>query len=214
MMLLSFTTLRTDSNELSAVGTLGPHGTSSEVAAARFAGRVRDSDGPPAALRLFNSYEQAGEALRAREVTHVVVANAYKAIHHFYMDPALELSNVFVMDTPLYGIARRRDSGPAPECPTIASHPSPEPIIAQLLPPGHTTHTVLPSASTSAAARAAQDGSADLALTTVPSAELYGLEFISATRPIRMVWSVFTADHTHQPTDRASHETDEEKKGA
>ncbi|MFE2724108.1 hypothetical protein [Kitasatospora sp. NPDC059327] len=199
MTLLSFTTLRTDPDRPSAVGTLGPHGTSSEVAAARFVGRVRDDDGPSAAVHLFDSYERAGAALRAREVTHMVVANAYKAIHHFYMDPALELSNVFVMDTPLYGIAKRRDAGPTPDAPTIATHPSPEPIIAQLLPPRHASHKVLQYASTSAAARAAQDGSADLALTTVPSAELYGLEFISATRPIRMVWSVFTVDHTRRP---------------
>lgn len=200
MTLLGFTTLRTCSAGPAVVGTLGPRGTSSEVAAARLTGRLRGPGGPPVAVRLFDTYEESRAALRAHTVTHVVVANAYKAIHHFYMDPALELSNVFVMDTPLYGIARRRGSGPVPDSPTVASHPSPEPIIAQLLPSRHTLHKVLQYDSTSAAARAVQDGTADLALTTAPSAELYGLEFISAKRPIRMVWSVFTRS---DPAERA-----------
>ncbi|MBB4889567.1 hypothetical protein WEB32_33060 [Streptomyces netropsis] len=192
MTLLSFTTLlHPGSDGTSAVGTLGPPGTSSEVAATQFARRSAGPDGPAAAVRLFDTYEEAGAALRAADVAHVVVANAYKAINHFYMDPALELTNVFVMDTPLYGLAVRRGATPVPDSPTIATHPAPEPIIAQLLSRKHTTHKVLHSTSTSAAARAALDGTADLALTTGPCAALYDLEFISRTRPIRMVWSVF-----------------------
>ncbi|GAU65725.1 putative hypothetical protein [Streptomyces sp. NBRC 110611] len=177
---------------LATVGTLGPQGTSSELAAGLLARRLAPSGGEPAAVRLFDTYEEAGDTLRAGLVTHVVVANAYKAVHHFYMDPALALADVFVMDTPLYGIARRRDAAPAPGTPVIASHPSPVPLIAELLPPEHTSHTVLAADSTSAAARAAAAGAADFALTTAPAARLHGLEFVSRTRPIRMVWSVFT----------------------
>ncbi|MFE1797192.1 prephenate dehydratase domain-containing protein [Streptomyces sp. NPDC059517] len=184
--------LRPGSDRPSAVSTLGPPGTSSEVAAKRYAFQMSGPDGPAVAVRLFDTYEQAGEALNSREVTHVVVANAYKGINSFYMDPAIELTGVFVMDTPLYGIATCRGGGPVPDAPTIASHPSPEPIIAQLLPDRHATYKTIHHDSTSAAARAVVDGTADLALTTVPAAKLYGLEFISGTRPIRMVWSVFS----------------------
>ncbi|MFG2584850.1 prephenate dehydratase domain-containing protein [Streptomyces malaysiensis] len=186
------TLLRPDPGETTAVGTLGPSGTSSEVAATLLAHRLATPGGATAPVRLFDTYEEAGAALHAREVTHVVVANAYKAVHHFYMDQALDLSDVFVMDTPLYGIAVRRDAGPVPVSPTVASHPSPVPIIDQLLSSQHTSYKVIHCDSTSAAARAAVEGTADLALTTVPAAELHGLEFISRTRPIRMVWSVFT----------------------
>ncbi|QFR03005.1 hypothetical protein F9278_34650 [Streptomyces phaeolivaceus] len=119
------------------------------------------------------------------------MANAYRSVSKFYMDAELTLAGVFVMDTPPYGIAVRRGSGPVPDSPTIASHPAPVPIITQLLPQRHATHKVLHSTSTSAAAIAAVDGTADLALTTLPSVRQYGLEFISGTRPIRMVWSVF-----------------------
>ncbi|NUR05145.1 MAG: hypothetical protein HOY79_54190 [Streptomyces sp.] len=127
------------------------------------------------------------------------MANAYKGINPFYMDPDVELAGVFVMDTPLYGIATRRGAGPVPDSPTIASHPSPEPIIAQLLPQRHTTFKVLHMDSTSTAARAVVEGTADLALTTVPAAHIHELEFISGTRPIRMVWSVFGRSvHAHK----------------
>ncbi|MFF4188220.1 prephenate dehydratase domain-containing protein [Streptomyces sp. NPDC001691] len=183
--------LRPGSHRPAVIGTLGPPGTSSEVAAKRYAVQMTGPDGPRVDIRLYDTYEEAGEALRAGEVSHIVVANAYKAVFQFYMDPAVDLAGVFVMDTPLYGIAKRRDSGPVPDVPVISSHPSPEPIIAQLLPERHETFKVIHEDSTSAAARAVVDGSADLALTTLPAAQLHGLEFISRTRPIRMVWSVF-----------------------
>jgi prephenate dehydratase len=193
MTLLSFSTVPHPApEEIAAVGTLGPHGTSSEQAATLFARQVAEEAGPPAAVHLFDTYEGAVDALRDDAVTHVVVANAYRSVYRIYMDPSLALTNVFVMDTPLYGIAAPQGAVPVTDSPTIASHPSPEPIIAQLLSPRHVTYKVLHSDSTSAAAIAAVDGTADLALTTVPAAERYGLEFVSRTRPIRMVWSVFT----------------------
>ncbi|MFF3941601.1 prephenate dehydratase domain-containing protein [Streptomyces phaeofaciens] len=191
--------LRPGSDHPAAVGTLGPPGTSSEVASKRYAIQMTGPDGPPVDIRLFDTYEEAGEALRAREVSHIVVANAYKGIYQFYMDPTVELAGVFVMDTPLYGIAMRRGAGPVPDVPIIASHPSPEPIIAQLLPDPHATYKVIHHDSTSAAARAVVDGTSDLALTTMPAARLHDLEFISKTRPIRMVWSVFSGTaHAHE----------------
>ncbi|WP_326654941.1 MULTISPECIES: hypothetical protein [unclassified Streptomyces] len=191
MTLWSFTALLRDSDRVSAVGTLGPPGTSSEAAAGHFI-RLSGSDSPQPAIHLFDTYEEAGAALRTDHVTHLIVANAYSAVNQFYMDPCLALTNVFVMDTPLYGIAAPHNDGPVPDSPTIATHPAPEPIIGQLLSPKHSTYKVIHSTSTSAAAQAVTDGIADLALTTVPSAERHGLEFISATRPILMVWSVFT----------------------
>lgn len=205
MTLLSFITLtRPGRGGTSAVGTLGPHGTSSELAAALLARRLAEPGGEAAPVRLFDTYEEAGAALGDSRVTHVVVANAYRAVHHFYMDPQLALTDVFVMDTPLYGIAARSGGGPVPVAPTIASHPSPEPLIRQLLPDAHTSHKVIHADSTSAAARAAAEGTADLALTTAPAAALHGLSFISRTRPIRMVWSVFTRSAAAAPAGRVA----------
>ncbi|WP_433192164.1 prephenate dehydratase domain-containing protein [Nocardia sp. CA-107356] len=191
MTLLSFMTLGPSRTDSAVVGTLGPAGTSSELAATELAGRFTESVPDPSGVRLFDTYEAAGDALRANQVTHVVVANAYKAVHRFYMDPTLELTDVFVMDTPQYGIAARPGTEPRTESPTIMTHPSPVQLIEQLLPQSITSHEVILTNSTSAAALAVSEGTADLALTTAPAVGLYGLEFISKTRPIRMVWSVF-----------------------
>ncbi|USX56278.1 hypothetical protein [Lentzea sp. HUAS12] len=188
----------------STVGTLGPAGTSSEVAASLLGSRLAELEGTASSVSLYDTYEKAGAALRAHEVTHLVVANAYKAIHEFYMDPDFELAGVFVMDTPLYGIARRADTSPLPAAPTIASHPSPVPLIAQLMPAGCAVDGVVHVNSTSAAARAASEGAVDLALTTVPAAALHGLRFISRTRPIRMVWSVFVGSAAVGLADRVA----------
>ncbi|MFF2518404.1 prephenate dehydratase domain-containing protein [Streptomyces sp. NPDC058086] len=175
-----------------ALGTLGPAGTSSEKAAERLRSRVAQD----AKIHLYDTYEGAHTALRDGEVTHVVVANAFTDIHEFYMDGALALSDVFVMDTPLYGIVKRPTDVTLPEAPKLISHPSPVPLISELLPSGLKLGGVSTADSTSSAARAVAEGKFDLAMTTEPAAELYGLEFVSRRRPIRMVWSVFTTQQT------------------
>jgi prephenate dehydratase len=179
---------------LRAIGTLGPAGTSSEQAAGLWWRHLSSGRADPPAVRLFDTYEAGGAALRAGEVSHCVVANAYKAINEFYMDTRLAVSGVFVMDTPLYGLAKRRGSPLPVRRPSIATHPSPVPLIRQLLPAGYTAGEITTVNSTSAAARAVRDGAFELALTTKNAADTYDLEFISPTRPIRMVWSVFVAD--------------------
>ncbi|MFE4060311.1 hypothetical protein ACFXP3_29175 [Streptomyces sp. NPDC059096] len=170
-----------------AIGTLGPEGTSSEQAARLL--RTRLPDGPSIVLRA--TYEQSVQDLRSGTVSHVVVANAYRDIHHFYMADDIALAGVFVMDTPLYGIARRADGGVLSDRPSVVTHPSPRPLVDQLLPPGYRLRDVATADSTSQAALAVAERRYDLALTTEPAAARHGLRFISRLRPIRMVWSVF-----------------------
>jgi prephenate dehydratase len=172
----------------SAIATLGPAGTSSEVAA-RAAWRVLsgDSDGP---VLLHDTYEQAADSLRSATASHLVVANAYAQISTFYMDERLALASAFVLDTPPYGIAGHRGR-PLPPRVRIASHPAPVPLIEQLLPDRFRVQEVVLTTSTSAAARAVGERTVHLALTTQPAAAGHGLEFISPARTIRMLWSVF-----------------------
>jgi prephenate dehydratase len=173
------------------LGTLGPAGTSSQMAAERLRSHLnRDTE-----INLYDTYERAHTALREGEVTHVVVANAFINIHQFYMDGAIALSDVFVMDTPLYGIVKRPAAGVLPDAPRLISHPSPIPLIAELMPSGVKLGEIATADSTSSAARAVAGGAFDLAVTTESAAKLYGLEFISQQRPIRMVWSVFVSQH-------------------
>lgn len=179
------------------IATLGPVGTSSEAAAhylvryltADWADRLSEPRRYP--VRLFDRYELAAESVLITGDALLLVANAYHAASAFYMEPRLELLGVFCFDTPHYGIASL--SGRLPDGPMrVASHPAPIPIIDELLAHrGSITNTVVLSDSTSAAALAAANGEVDVALTTAPAAAAHGLAFVTRTRTIRMVWSVF-----------------------
>lgn len=173
------------------IGTLGPAGTSSEQAAAHLRTLLHPHDDPAPRIHLYPTYEQAGSALREGHIGRLVVANAYAGINAFYMDPTLSLAGAFVLDTPRYGIARAARHR-LPRRPSVATHPAPVPLIGELMPAPYETHRVVFTSSTSAAARSAHERRTDAALTTEPAAALHGLEFISDTRPIRMLWSVFT----------------------
>lgn len=177
---------------LRVVGTLGPAGTSSEYAARHLwtCGPENRPEGP--VVRLYDTYEEAAEALAAGSVSHLVVANAYAGVNAFYMDPSFELVGAFVLDTPHYGLARAR-SHRVPRMPAIATHPAPRTLVQELLPERYEVGKVVLSDSTSAAALAVTRRAVDLALTTAPSAALYDLEFVSRTRTILMLWSVFAA---------------------
>jgi prephenate dehydratase len=174
------------------IGTLGPAGTSSEMAARALYGKICRSAERAKHINLYGTYEDAAVALRRSEVSHVVVANAYAAINEFYMDNRISLAGAFVMDTPEYGLACRPGRAVS-QRPKIATHPAPRPLLRQLFPSGSPDSEILQVTSTSAAAKAAYEEAADLALTTAPAAESYGLQFISPTRTIRMVWSIFVS---------------------
>lgn len=171
--------------------TLGPSGTSSEAAAHHLSGLLTTWHGCRAGVALYDEYEDAATALRSRRGTLLVVANAYAAISDFYMDSGLRLAGAFVFDTPQYGLAARPGTRVVPEV-RVASHPAPVPLIKQLIDPGVTVAEVRRVSSTSAAAAAARDGEVELALTTAPAATRHGLVFVTGTRDIRMLWSVFT----------------------
>jgi prephenate dehydratase len=181
-------TALTNGPAVTSVGTLGPTGTSSEQAALYLWARGGDTTPD---IRLYDTYEQAGEALREDAVSHLVVANAYAGVHSFYMDPGLRLVGAFLFDTPHYGLAAA-PGHTVPRRPVVATHPAPVALVGELLPEGYTVEEIRFANSTSAAADQARRRETDLALTTRPAAKLHELRFISRTRPTRMLWSVFT----------------------
>jgi prephenate dehydratase len=180
------------------IATLGPTGTSSEVAARRAAELVEAGWNKQVAVRLYSQFENAADAVRAAEADAVVVANAYDRINHMYMDPDLELVAAFVHPTPDYGLAARPAS-PLPLSTRITTHPAPLRLISQLLPVAFTVGETVVVSSTSIAARMVAEGLADLALTNETSRREYGLTFVSPTRPIRMLWSVFMRSTVFEP---------------
>jgi prephenate dehydratase len=175
-----------------SIATLGPAGTSSEAAARHVWERFAPRDAAPDARRvvLFDTYEECLDALRQGEQTMSVVANAYAGVSEFYMSPEVYLWGAFVLDTPPYGIASATPRIPSGSL-RLVTHPAPAPLIGQLLPRAIDRIDVAFAASTSSAAREVRAGRADLALTTESAAALHGLHFVSPTRTIRMLWSVF-----------------------
>lgn len=173
---------------LRAIATLGPTGTSSQNAAVHL--WEQRGDGRLPVVQLHDTYESAGQALRSGAVSHLVVANAYSGINTFYMDPGLALSTAFLFDTPPYGLAAR-PGGTVPRQVRVATHPAPALLVGELMPAPYQVADLVFTDSTSVAAAKARQSETDLALTTQPAAALHRLRFISRTRPIRMLWSVF-----------------------
>ncbi|MFF3909509.1 hypothetical protein ACFYZJ_26815 [Streptomyces sp. NPDC001848] len=173
------------------ISSLGPAGTSSEQACRALQGHLLRRGHESVQIELCDQYEEAGDRLVAGDCELVVVANAYSRIERFYMDPGLRLAAVFVKDTPHYGIAGVPGAGIGEKA-AVVTHPAPRALIDELLPERFDLTEVVFASSTSAAAEAVAKGEVPLALTTALAARLHGLEFLSRTRPIRMVWSVFT----------------------
>jgi len=175
------------------VATLGPAGTSSEASARHLLDwaveALRACSGP---IQLLPTYEQAMECVLTGRATHLLVANAYREINDFYMDPRLKIAAAYRFNTPNYGLAKCRGTQISSQI-GVATHPSPIPLIEELLPIGVTVSVVVPMSSTSAAAAAVAGREVDVALTTDVAAEIYDLEFISRTRPIEMLWTAFCA---------------------
>ncbi|MBF6331838.1 bacilysin biosynthesis protein BacA [Nocardia transvalensis] len=183
---------------LRGIATLGPAGTSSEQSARYLSDYLSASwqdcrIDKPVPIDLYPQYEEAAQAVVNGRSSLLLVANAYHAISTFYMDSKLSIVGAYCFDTPQYGIASRSGVLPDGEL-TIASHPAPIPLINQLLAGTKASAgRVVRMDSTSAAARSAAGGDVDVALTTAPAASLYGLKFVTRTRNIRMLWSVFAA---------------------
>jgi hypothetical protein len=182
------------------IATLGPSGTSSEAAAGYLADYllatwpdVRAFDGQ-FPIQLHDRYEMAADSVRAGDSHLLLVANAYHNASTFYMDPSLQILGAFVFDTPRYGLATVSASPPLGSV-RVACHPATIALIDQLVSRNvFEVKEVVRCDSTSAAAATVASGHVDVALTTEPARRRYGLHFVSATRQIRMLWSVFGAN--------------------
>lgn len=182
---------RLPATEPMRIASLGPAGTSSEEACRALQGHLLHRGHRSVRIDLYDQYEEAGDKLLSGDCELVVAANAYAGIERFYMDPALRLAAVFVKDTPHYGIAALPGTDIAQKA-AVVTHPAPRALVDELLPDRFDLTELVFAASTSAAAEAVARGEVPLGLTTALAARLHGLEFLSRTRPIRMVWSVFT----------------------
>lgn len=173
------------------VHTLGPAGTSSEYASQYFNRWMNEHYNSFHKIQLYASYEEARNNIKDNNGL-LIVANAYRQVNDFYMDMRLRLLATFLYDTPHYGLVCNKK---LPERPLyVATHSAPVPLINELLPEELCIRKVIEMSSTSAAAQAVVSGEVDIALTTEIAARIHNLKFISQTRPIHMLWSVFASN--------------------
>ncbi|OIJ21867.1 hypothetical protein BKP45_04010 [Anaerobacillus alkalidiazotrophicus] len=171
------------------IATLGPTGTSSEAAARYLLSFLKKSQG---GYTLFPSFEEASNDLVNGNSNILLVANAYERIDELYMSQDLKFLFSFVFETPLYGITKRRGEDLAKNRTLkIATHHAPLSLIPWFLKNIDRNYEIVLVNSTSEAAIKVQTGEVDLSLTTANAAQEYGLEFISPTRTILMLWSIF-----------------------
>jgi prephenate decarboxylase len=174
------------------VGTLGPIGTSSDNAASYIIEQF-DSAAVTGATQLFDSFTDVKIALMEDKVDLALVPHAYNSINEFYMEPSLDLGFIFIYPTPVYGLAKKKNTEVIFKGARIVTHPAPLPLLSRLLPESEdrSTMQVDLSSSTSDAAIQVQQGLAALAITNENAAKIYGLEFISTYGKIPMSWSIF-----------------------
>jgi prephenate dehydratase len=180
------------------IATLGPPGTSSGDAASYLADRLLAQGSSSAEVELYPSFGDAVEATLAGQADVVVIADAYGGISERYTRPDVKVVGLYFHLTPDYGLAARpgeQVSGPQ----VVPSHPAPIPLLAQL-----DTHPITVSRIERVdgprdAARLVAEGGFDVALTHRRAVEEFGLNFVSATHPIRTSWAVFAP----RPTERS-----------
>lgn len=181
-------------SEQPKIATLGPSGTSSEASGKYLLSSLKAEHGK---CMLYPSYEEAYESLVLGASNILLVANAYKGIDKFYMSKDIQFLFPFVFETPLYGVAKRPYEEFDRSRPLIvASHHAPSSLLPWFLANLDIEYKVLFVNSTSEAAIKLKKGEVDLCLTTEIAAQKYNVNFISPTRTILMLWSVFGREST------------------
>ncbi|MEH2279377.1 MAG: LysR family transcriptional regulator [Nostoc sp.] len=174
------------------IGTLGPTATSSDYAAKHITNHLL-SEEFSVSTQLFDSFIDVKEALLQDKVDLALVPHAYDRINEFYMEPSIDLGFIFIYPTPVYGLAKKKNTEVVFNGSRIVTHPAPLPLLTQLLPDyqDQTQIQVDLSPSTSDSAIQVMEGLADFAITNENAVKAYDLEFISIYGNIEMSWSIF-----------------------
>jgi bacilysin biosynthesis protein BacA len=174
------------------IGTLGPSGTSSDYASTHIVKQL-ESENLSGEIQLFDTFPDVKEALLQDKINLAVVPHAYHSINEFYMEPSFDLGFIFIYPTPVYGLAKKKNTEVTFKGARIVTHPAPLPLLSKLLPESEDQSEIQVdlSPSTSDAAIQVQKGLATLAITNKNAVEAYDLEFISTYGKIPMSWSIF-----------------------
>jgi len=185
---------------VNSIATLGPKGTSSEAAAEFLASLM----GRNLEIKLFDSFEQACSHTEQYNHSVLLVANAYRDVDYFYMNPCINLAGSFHYSPPYYYICCESVEKACHRLKlkkriTIATHRAPSSrlhdMIESLKKSGWefdlSRTEIVYTESTSEAAKAVKNGISDFCLINEYAADLYQLDVISNPLIIEMVWTVF-----------------------
>ena len=185
---------------VNSIATLGPKGTSSEAAAEFLASLM----GRNLEITLFDSFEQACSHTEQNNHSVLLVANAYRDVDYFYMNPCINLAGSFHYSPPYYYICCESVEKVCHRLKlkkriTIATHRAPSSrlhdMIESLKQGGWefdlSRTEIVYTESTSEAAKGVKNGINDFCLINEYAADLYQLDVISNPLIIEMVWTVF-----------------------
>ncbi|MEU0742071.1 hypothetical protein [Streptomyces sp. NPDC006134] len=173
----------------STLGTLGPSGTSSHLAA----GPLVERHG--LRVQLFDTFDDVLAALVGRKVEYALVPSAYQGLTRFHWHRDLRLVAFFPQATPEYGIAAPPDTAPpqggGPV--SVAAMWEVRRIYAEVVPAALSEREVrwIDADSTQHAAEILAAGGADLAVTNAPGVRAHGLSWVARRPGAEIVWTVF-----------------------
>ncbi|MGW2816460.1 hypothetical protein [Streptomyces sp. NPDC001415] len=174
------------------LGTLGPAGTSSDLAA-RFLAAEHGLR-----VELFATFDDVLDQLLCGVVELALVPSAYGGLTGFHWHRDLRLRAFFPQATPEYGIAAAGGLPPGELPPgegpvTVAAMWEVRRIYAEVVPAPLRGREVVwvEASSTQHAAAILADGGAQLAVTNAPGVRAHGLRWV-ATRPgAEIIWTLF-----------------------
>ncbi|MFB7513014.1 hypothetical protein [Streptomyces sp. NPDC056144] len=180
------------------LATLGPAGTSSELAARFLAAEHGLS------VELFATFDEVLDHVIGHKADLALVPSAYGGLTRFHWHRDLSLQGFFPMATPEYGIASTTGGPPAPgEGPvTVAAMWEVRRIYAEVVPDELADREVtwVDAPSTQAAAEAVAAGHAELAVTNTPGIRAHDLRWLAVRPGAEIIWTLFSRADQDPPT--------------
>ncbi|RCX16333.1 hypothetical protein DFR58_11178 [Anaerobacterium chartisolvens] len=179
------------------IGTLGPVGTTSYNAAMYFYKYLKEiKNDLYIDIQLWDNFDLVFRYLLDKKVDLIVVPNAYEKITEMYWEPELKNLFSFLLETPAYGLATKRDEKDRviKEKVRIASCRPVICLIDKLIRgviDSKEGYELVLANSTTKAAEMVINGIAEYAVTNETSIENKELEFVSGTFSAEVLWSIF-----------------------
>lgn len=185
-------------SEKICVGTLGPDGTSSEIAV-QYLIRTFEKTNPKCRylIKLYNTFDEVYEAMRNYKIDYALIPAAYEKISEFFWCPEFRPVLSFIYDTPKYGIVRKKNrSYKHKKCIKLATCPAAHMVFDYLMKDikQECEIHVITTNSTVESAALVMESKADFGVTNESSYKKYGdgeMEFITNTYSSRMIWTLF-----------------------